>query len=481
MGHGARGLQRDTAPPGTISRTTMPAAAPIAGARTGSPASATTSQRLCLGLALWNGRDPILKERLFGLTNGEGNHGEDVKELYYYLDAHADAFLYARCSTSTRRRAFPYGPLVEENRRRGRAEPEFELIDTGVFDDDRYFDVFVEYAKAAPDDILMRVTVAQSRAGDGRAACLAAALVPQYLVVAARIAASPQLAGRGDSSIVGRSSALSADAAVLPTAAGAAVLRKRNQCAAALRACDAGGYFKDGINDYIVNGDQRAVNPERSGTKAAAHIGSTSLPAGDEPRCGCASTADGAAAPFDDFDGIFARAPGRGRRVLCRAAAAASPIADARLVQRQALAGMLWTQAVLLLRHPRMAERRSRRSRRRPRRAARPQRRMAAPQQRRRHLDAGQMGISLVRRLGSGLPLRPLALIDPEFAKGQLVLLTREWYMHPNGQLPAYEWAFGDVNPPVHAWAAWRVYRDRPQAARRTAATSLSSNASSTS
>ena len=158
MGHGARGLQRRRRPPGTISRTITPAAAPIAGARTASPASATTSQRWCLSLALWNGRDPILKERLFGLTNAEGNHGEDVKELYYYLDGTPThsymqmLYKYPQARVSLRR------PGRGERAARHATTPEFELLDTGVFDDGRYFDVFVEYAKAAPDDILMRVT-----------------------------------------------------------------------------------------------------------------------------------------------------------------------------------------------------------------------------------------------------------------------------------------------------------------------------------
>ncbi len=147
-----------TAPPGTISRTTTPAAAPIAGARTASPAISDDRQRLCLALALWNGQDPILKERLFGLTNSEGNHGEDVKELYYYLDA-TPTHSYLKYLYKYPQRAYPYAWLVDENRRRSRHEPEFELLDTGVFDDDRYFDVFVEYAKAAPDDLLMRITV----------------------------------------------------------------------------------------------------------------------------------------------------------------------------------------------------------------------------------------------------------------------------------------------------------------------------------
>ena len=166
MGHGARGLQRTTAMPGSISRTITRAAAPIAGARTGSAGFGDEHLFLCLGLALWNGKDPILKERLFGLTNSEGNHGEDVKEVYYYLDG-TPTHSYMQMLYKYPQAAFPYARLVEENRRRGKNEPEFELIDTGVFDGDRYFDVVIEYAKAQPDDILCQVTVT-NRGPDAR-------------------------------------------------------------------------------------------------------------------------------------------------------------------------------------------------------------------------------------------------------------------------------------------------------------------------
>ena len=171
-----------TAPPGTLSATTTPAAAPTAGARTASAGISDDQQILCFALALWNGRDPILKERLFGLTNSEGNHGEDVKECYYYLDA-TPTHSYLKMLYKYPQRAFPYAQLVEENRRRGKDEPEFELLDTGVFDDDRYFDVVVEYAKQSPSDILMRDHGPQPRPGSRRPARAAAALVPQHLVV----------------------------------------------------------------------------------------------------------------------------------------------------------------------------------------------------------------------------------------------------------------------------------------------------------
>ena len=167
---------------GIIFRTTTPAAAPIAGARTASPASATSNHRLCLSLALWNGKDPILKERLFGLTNSEGNHGEDVKELYYYLDA-TPTHSYLKMLYKYPQREFPYAQLVEENRRRGKDQPEFELLDTGIFDDDRYFDVFVEYAKAGPEDILMRVTVHNRGPEAATIHLLPQLVVPQHVVV----------------------------------------------------------------------------------------------------------------------------------------------------------------------------------------------------------------------------------------------------------------------------------------------------------
>ena len=192
------------------------------------------SQRLCLALALWNGRDPILKERLFGLTNGEGNHGEDVKELYYYLDA-TPTHSYLKYLYKYPQAEFPYAWLVEESRRRGKDQPEFELIDTGVFDADRYFDVFVEYAKAAPEDILMLVTAHNRGPGGRDHSRPAAALVPQHLVMARRTRNRPDLYADNGATIGGQEQAVRRLRSLRRRRADAAVLRQRHECPAAVR------------------------------------------------------------------------------------------------------------------------------------------------------------------------------------------------------------------------------------------------------
>ncbi|MBN9563168.1 MAG: glucosidase [Alphaproteobacteria bacterium] len=409
----------------------------------------------CLGLALWNGRDPILKERLFGLTNGEGNHGEDVKELYYYLDG-TPTHSYMRMLYKYPQAEFPYSVLVEENRKRGLKDREFELIDTGVFDERRYFDITVEYAKAAPDDILMLITV-ENRGPD--AACL-------HVL--------PQLWARNDWSWKPGK-----DRPVLRALPDGAVLTEKDWCTP-MRWCIDGphellfcenetntrrldgttqpGFFKDAINDYIVHGDRDAVNPQREGSKCAARV-QLDLAAGASARVRVRLRPEARpSAPFAAFDSEM-----RARRAEADAFydALQHGIADpdARMVQRQALAGLLWSKQYYafdirewLAGDPEMPPPPA--SRKRGRNADWP------------HLNNSDIILMPDKweypwyaAWDLAFHCVTMALIDPEFAKSQLVLLVREWYMHPNGQLPAYEWEFGDVNPPVHAWAAWRVYQ----------------------
>ena len=276
-------------------------------------------QRLCLALALWNGRDPILKERLFGLTNGEGNHGEDVKELYYYLDA-TPTHSYLKLLYKYPQRAFPYASLVEENRRRGKDQPEFELIDTGVFDDDRYFDVFVEYAKAAPDDILMRVTV-HNRGPEPATLHLLPQLWFRNTWSWREGTRRPGLDAADDGTIGVRSTGLRR----LPPATATA---SRRCCSPRTRptrrrlfgADGANGYFKDGFHDYVVDGNASAVNPERS-----RHQGGRPLsPRGSGRRHGARAPAPARREPQIRAVRRFRRdrraAPRRGGRVLRRAA-----------------------------------------------------------------------------------------------------------------------------------------------------------------
>ena len=409
---------------------------------------------LCLGLALWNGRDPILKERLFGLTNAEGNHGEDVKELYYYLDG-TPTHSYMRMLYKYPQAAFPYARLVEENRRRGRADPEFELIDTGVFSENRYFDVEIEYAKADVDDILKRVTI-YNRASEAATLHVLPQLWARNTWSWKSDSMRPQLVAREDNSI-------SVDRPGLPPlrlfcdGRPEFLFCENDTNIRRLCGIDAPGHhFKDGINDYIVNSDTAAVKPDRRGTKVAAHH-LLRLLAGESRRLRTRLTLADHASGLDDFDRVLDQRRAEADEFYAELQQdIADP--DARLVQRQALAGMLWSKQFYYIDIPEWLN-------------GDPL--LPSPPAARRHgrnsdwLHLNNADIIVMpdkweypwyAAWDLAFHAVTLALIDPSFAKNQLLLLTRDWYMHPNGQLPAYEWAFGDVNPPVHAWAAWRVY-----------------------
>jgi hypothetical protein len=411
-------------------------------------------QQLCLALALWNGRDPILKERLYGLTNTEGNHGEDVKELYYYLDA-TPTQSYLKLLYKYPQQAFPYGWLAEENRRRGRDMPEFELIDTGVFDDDRYFDVFVEYAKADVEDLLMSIT-AYNRGPE-----------------AADLHLVPQLWFRNtwawgyDPSRPGLSATETGCIAVQHPRLGhyhchldgdpELLFCDNDTNVRRLYQIQAEGYFKDAFHEYVIHGNRHAVNPQQNGTKAAAHFRFTVAAHGSvEVRLRLSKGHD--QRPFDDF-----------RHVLNVRRAEADafytelqngiPDADAALVQRQALAGMIWSKQFYYYDVPQWLQGD-------PLTMPPPPERGHGRNSEWLHLNNADV-ISMPDKWeypwyaawDLAFHTIPLAMVDPTFAKNQLLLMTRVWYMHPNGQIPAYEWAFGDVNPPVHAWAVWEVYK----------------------
>jgi hypothetical protein len=424
-------------------------------------------QRLNLSLALWNERDPILKERLFGLTNGEGNHGEDVKELYYYLDA-TPTHSYCRMLYKYPQRPFPYGELLAESARRGVAGAEFELLDTGVFDDDRYFDVFVEYAQANPQDILLKVTVHNRGAQ------------------AAALRVLPQLTYRNTWSWGARSDKprferegvrVRAEHAELGrylchAEPGAEWLFTENDTnverlygitpgadAAAAR------HYKDAFHEYVVGGRHAAVNPAEHGTKCAAHHRLT-VPArrAVTVRLRVRREEEGAEeAPFERFDALVAE---RAREAdeFYATIQREVPGEDARLVQRQAFAGMILSKQFFYFDVPEWLSGD-------PAQPAPPAQRRHGRNHDWTHLNNADV-ISMPDKWeypwfaawDLAFHTLALAMVDADFAKEQLVLLTREWYMHPNGQIPAYEWAFGDVNPPVHAWAAWRVFQiDRKQ------------------
>lgn len=420
------------------------------------------AQHLCLSLALWNGKDPILKERLFGLTNSEGNHGEDVKELYYYLDA-TPTNSYLKMLYKYPQAEFPYTRLVEENRRRGANATEFELLDTGLFDDDRYFDVFVEYAKAGPDDILMRITAHNRGPEEARLTLLPQICFrntwswtpnadrPRLWDDNGGVAIEHARLGRFRLDFDGRPTSLFCD--------------NDTNARRIFAQPDAQGFFKDAFHEYVIDNQHAAVNPAGTGTKAAALYDLT-VPAGESVtvRLRLAPAVTSQASPaWADFDAILARRQNEADEFY---ALLQQPIddADARLVQRQAFAGILWGKQFFHYDVPLWLDGD-------PTQPAPPPQRKHGRNADWKHLNCADV-ISMPDKWEYpwfaawdwAFHCLPLAEIDPEFAKSQLVLLMREWYMHPNGQLPAYEWAFGDVNPPVHAWSAFRVFQiDRRQ------------------
>jgi hypothetical protein len=411
--------------------------------------------RWCLSLALWNGRDAILKERMFGLTNAQGNHGEDVKELYYYLDG-TPTHSYMRMLYKYPQAAFPYEALVEQNAKRSLREPEYELIDTGIFDRSRYFDVTVEYAKASPEDILIRITIENCGPETAELHVLPQLWarntwdwrpgIPEprlHLAQGGVVAEHNRMPDRR-----------------LDIDADATWLFCRNETnTKRLYGSDAAGPFKDGINDYLVDGHAEAVDRQQ-GTKCAAHVRLTLSPGARRVLRLRWRPADDFPAkdPFADHDEIMsARLADADEFYSVLQANIAD--ADARLVQRQALAGMLWSKQFYRFDIRRWLEGD-------PLQPAPPPERLEIRNSEWLHLNNRDI-ISMpdtweypwYASWDLAFHAVTFALIDPGFAKQQLLLLTHEWYMHPNGSLPAYEWAFGDVNPPVHAWAAWRVYR----------------------
>jgi hypothetical protein len=414
-------------------------------------------QRVCLSLALWNGRDPILKERLFGLTNAEGNHGEDVKELYYFLDA-TPTHSYLKMLYKYTQHEFPYARLVAENARRGKHEREFELRDAGVFDDGRYFDVVVEYAKKGPGDIVMRIT-AHNRGPE--AATLH--ILPQITLRNTwswGLPSSPEkpLLAVGDAGeVVVREERLGHYRLYAEDDARVLLTENETNARRLFGLSDAPGPFKDAFHEAIVHGNDAALASSSVGTKAGVHHVRTIGPsAAATVRLRLSDAAH--AAPFSDFDAVFETRINEADAFYAEIQRGIKD-PDARSVQRQAFAGLVWTQQYYDYDVSEWLNGD-------PAQPPPPPERLRGRNRDWRHTNNADV-ISMpdtweypwYAAWDLAFHAVPYALIDPEFAKEQLVLLTREWYMHPNGQLPAYEWAFGDVNPPVHAWAAWRVFQ----------------------
>jgi hypothetical protein len=419
-------------------------------------------QRLCFALALWNGHDPIVKERLFGLTNGEGNHGEDVKEYYFYLDS-TPTHSYMKYLYKYPQRAYPYGDLVETNKGRSRLDPEYELLDTGVFADDRYFDVFVEYAKAGPEDILVRICV-HNRGPD-----------------AARLEVLPTLWFRNTWSW-GESDRRPS----LQAAGAGAIHATHDELGEYWLQCDGGPellftenesnaqrlwgqpnsfpYVKDAFHTCVVAGGGDAVNPAKTGTKAAAHY-VFDVPGGGSKTVRLRLASARAKDPFRGFDTTFKRRIADADEFYERIAPR-SLTEDQRLVHRQALAGMLWTKQYYYFDLERWLRDHG----------SHPLLESSRPNVR---------NSEWVHMLNADVISMPdkweypwyaawdlafhtvaLALVDFDFAKEQLLLMLRTLYVHPSGQIPAYEWNFGDVNPPVHAAATLWLYKYEKQLGR---------------
>ncbi len=411
-------------------------------------------QRLCFAIALWNGRDPILKERLFGLTNSQGNHGEDVKEYYFYLDS-TPSHSYMKYLYKYPQREYPYRDLVETNGRRSREEMEYELLDTGIFDDDRYFDVFVEYAKAGPEDLLIRISV-HNRGPEAARLHLLPTLWFRNTWAAEPTEAKPVLHALENAAI--QASVPGLGDYTLQCEAASDLLFTENETNATRlwNQRNPSPYVKDAFHEYVIAGKQEAVNPSRTGTKAAAHY-VLDVPGGESKVVRLRLSAEPPANAFAKFDEVFAERLLEADEFYERIAPK-SLNEDERRVHRQALAGMLWSKQFYYFDLDKWLDEHD----------AHPL--MGSGKGTARNSDWFHM-------LNSDIISMPdkweypwyaawdlafhtiaLSLVDFDFAKQQLLLMLRNLYAHPNGQIPAYEWNFGDVNPPVHAWATLFLY-----------------------
>src|SRR5438093_839786 len=422
--------------------------------------------RLCFALALWNGRDPILKERLFGLDSHEGNHSEDVKECYFYLDS-TPTHSYMRALYKYPQAEYPYGDLLEENRQRTRLDPEDKLIDTHMFDDERYFDVAAEYAKASPNDVLIRLTVTNRGPSEAPLALLPTIWFRNYWSWGRSDDPLPRIWAEGARTLVAEHPTLGifrlqiarTDVGVHRAAAELIFTENESNRQRLWGVDNHSPYVKDAFHRYVVHRDVDAVNPRRVGTKAA-FLCKWLVPAGERVTVELRLSSEDEA-PADSFGEEFDATFALRRREADEFYAALTPgaTADEARVSRQAYAGLLWTKQYYhyVVREWLEGD---------P--AAPPP---PAARWRGRNVD----WMHIYNRDVISMPdkweypwyaawdlafqMIPFARMDKQFAKEQLILFLREWYTHPNGQLPAYEFAFSDVNPPVHAWSAWRVYK----------------------
>ena len=422
-------------------------------------------QRLCFALALWNGKDPILKERLFGLTNSEGNHGEDVKEYYFYLDS-TPTHSYMKYLYKYPQAAFPYADLIETNRRRSRNEMEYELLDTGVFNDDRYFDVFVEYAKEGPDDMLVQIT-AVNRGPEQAELHLLPTLWfrndwASWIAPSNRAAEQPTLkqikAAAGTSAIEAQHSTLGTYYLYCDGKVPLLVTdNTTNNDRLFPGQPNASPYVKDGINDYVVQGRQTAVNPDHRGTKASAHYRQMVGP-GQSMTVRLRLTNQPLAVPFGPWIAETFAARLKEADEFYRSVTPPSVSPDAANVMRQALAGMLWSKQFFFFNGDSWLEEHH-----------------SNPLHTGFRFSRNSEWFHMINKDIISMPDKweypwyaawdlafhtlPLAIVDPDFAKQQMKLMLHGLYLHPSGQMPAYEWNFSDVNPPVHAFATLFLHR----------------------
>lgn len=422
------------------------------------------NQYLCFGLGLWNGQDAILKERLFGLTGPEGNHGEDVKEAYFYLDS-TPTHSYMKMLYKYPQSAFPYQELIEENAKRGYEDDEFELADTGVFDGNRYFDVFVEYAKADTDDILIKIGVWNR--GDAAAPIWVLPQVwfrntwgwgyemgPMQDVVSPEAGGKPQLSLGEQGEIVAEHPTMGTMRLYCEDNEPAVFTNNETNRERVFGGENESPFVKDAFHRYVVEGETTAVNPARAGTKSAFVVERV-VEAGGYVEVRLRLCKDELGAPFEDWGAICEQRVSEADEFY-EEVQAEGVSDELKMIQRQAFAGVLWSKQLYYYDVAQWL-------------GGDPNGRLERENGRNRewaHLHNFDI-ISMPDKWeypwyavwDLAFHCVPLVMLDPDFAKRQLVVMTREWYMHPNGQLPAYEWSFGDVNPPVHAWAAWRVYK----------------------
>lgn len=412
-------------------------------------------QFLCMALALWNGQDAILKERLFGLTNGEGNHGEDVKEMYYYLD-NTPSHSYMKMLYKYPQQAYPYQWLLDENKRRSRQDAEFEIMDTGIFNDNKYFDVFIEYGKADELDILVQYTI-YNRGNEDAPLHLLPTLWYRNTLDWHDAAKKPVITIADKNMLLLQTKNIGDYYCYADGEADFLFTENETNTQRLYGTPNAPAFVKDGINEFLVNGNKEAINPHQTGTKTAVHY-QLNIPAGQSKTVRLRLTNNKHENPFENFDAEMA-AQKNNADDFYAAKQTSNQSDDEKNVQRQAWAGMLWSKQFYMFNVNKWFNGDEGQ-------VPPPDERKNGRNKEWKHLIAQDI-ISMPDKweypwfAAWDLAFHCVALvpIDPEFAKAQIQLLLKERYMHANGQLPAYEWNFSDVNPPLHALAAWKVYK----------------------